>query len=98
MYEDNSVNTNNDFDQNTVIQPEKNHLLNLKEKNLPISKNTSQFYCCSEIDLKDAIGSTRREVLNKATSEINGIDIKSKKIYFTFVHKYRFILTNKIHF
>lgn len=49
--EDYSVNTTNDFDQNTVIQPDKSYLI--KDGNKPVTTNNKTK---SEVDLIDTIG------------------------------------------
>lgn len=52
--EDYSVNTNNDFDQNSVLQPEKTYLLRDADKHAAVGNNKTK----SEVDLIDAIGGT----------------------------------------
>lgn len=57
LYESNSslsLNANNDFDQNTILQPEKTHLIS--DKNISSAQITSNHRIKSEIDLKDVIG------------------------------------------
>lgn len=49
--DDYSVNTNNDFDQNTVIQPDKTYLIRDASRNAVANNKTK-----SEVDLIDAIG------------------------------------------
>lgn len=50
-----ATNTNNDFDQNTIIQPDNIHLIKQnKSRNLQ-TKSTAQFYT-SEMDLIETIG------------------------------------------